>query len=285
MRPKTLAEVRRNLRSLEPPVVWSSCTDSGGQDRQRNFTPIRSVLTLPPATAHKQARRMTRITAPIGKRSAGSGRRRLWRALGPGLITGAADDDPSGIATYCQAGAQLGYAVNWTMLLSFPLMVAVQEISARIGRTTGRGIAGNIRKHYPGWLLQPIVVLLLIANTINIGADLGAMGNAAAMLAGGPQLVYVLGFGILCTTLEIAMPYGRYAAVLKWLTLALFAYFGTLMVINVPWQDVAIGLVLPTFSWQASFWTMVLAIFGTTISPYLFFWQASQEVEETEAAA
>ena len=167
--------------------------------------------------------------------------------------------------------------------MTFPLTAAVQEISVRIGRTTGKGIAGNICEHYPGWLLQPIVLLLVIANTINIGADVGAMGNAAALLAGGPQLVYVVGFGVVCTTLEITMPYGRYAAVLKWLTLALFAYFGTLMVIKVPWEEVAIGLVLPTFSWQASFWTMVLAIFGTTISPYLFFWQASQEVEETEA--
>jgi Mn2+/Fe2+ NRAMP family transporter len=226
---------------------------------------------------------MTGTTARDGKRVAGGGWRRVCRALGPGLIAGAADDDPSGIATYSQAGAQLGYALNWTILLTFPLTAAVQEISARIGRTTGKGIAGNIREHYPGWLLQRIVLLLVIANTINIGADVGAMGNAAALLAGGPQLVYVVAFGVVCTTLEITMPYGRHAAVLKWLTLALFAYFGTLMVIKVPWEEVAIGLVLPTFSWQASFWTMVLAIFDTTISPYLFFWRASQEVEETEA--
>src|SRR5580704_8745802 len=159
---------------------------------------------------------MTGTTARDGKRVAGGGWRRVWRALGPGLITGAADDDPS-------------YALNWTILLTFPLTAAVQEISARIGRTTGKGIAGNIREHYPGWLLQRIVLLLVIANTINIGADVGAMGNAAALLAGGPQLVYVVGFGVVCTTLEITMPYGRYAAVLKWLTLALFAYFGTLM--------------------------------------------------------
>lgn len=172
---------------------------------------------------------MTGTTARDGKRVAGGGWRRVCRALGPGLITGAADEDPSGIATYSQAGAQLGYALNWTILLTFPLTAAVQEISARIGRTTGKGIAGNIREHYPGWLLQPIVLLLVIANTINIGADVGAMGNAAALLAGGPQLVYVVGFGVVCTTLEITMPYGRYAAVLKWLTLALFAYFGTLM--------------------------------------------------------
>ena len=194
---------------------------------------------------------MTGLASRIKQHSARTGKWRVWRALGPGLITGAADDDPSGIATYSQAGAQLGYAVNWTMLLSFPLMVAVQEISARIGRTTGKGIAGNIREHYPGWLLQPIVGLLFIASTINVGADLGAMGNAAALLGGRPELVYVLGFSILCTTLEIALPYGRYAAVLKWLTLALFAYFGTLIVITVPWEQVAIGLVLPTLSWHA----------------------------------
>jgi len=208
---------------------------------------------------------------------------RLLRVLGPGLITGASDDDPSGIATYSQAGAQLGYAITWTMLFSYPLMVVIQEISARIGRTTGKGIAGNIRQHYPNWLLQAIVALLLVANILNIGADLGAMADASALLIGGPALLYVVTFGVLCGLLEIYMQYARYVSVLKWLTLALFAYFGTAMVVKIPWGEAARGFLVPTFSVEPAFWTMVVAIMGTTISPYLFFWQASQEAEDTQA--
>ena len=166
------------------------------------------------------------------------------------------------------------------MIFSYPLMTAIQEISGRIGRTTGHGIAGNLRTHYPNWLLQVIVVLLFGANTINIGADLGAMGDAVGLLVGGPRLIYVIFFGGLCTVLEIFMQYSRYVSVLKWLTLALFAYFGTVMVVKVPWPAVAHGVFIPTFSSDAAFWTMVVAVLGTTISPYLFFWQASQEVED-----
>jgi Mn2+/Fe2+ NRAMP family transporter len=210
----------------------------------------------------------------------GPSKPRLLGVLGPGLITGASDDDPSGIATYSQAGAQFGFSIGWTMLFSYPLMSAIQEISGRIGRTTGHGIAGNIRKYYPNWLLQTIVVLLFGANTINIGADLGAMGDAAGLLVGGPKLLYVIVFGALCIALEIFMQYSRYVAVLKWLTLALFAYFGTVMVVKVPWAEVARGIFIPTFSSDSAFWTMVVAVLGTTISPYLFFWQASQEVED-----
>jgi Mn2+/Fe2+ NRAMP family transporter len=213
----------------------------------------------------------------------GPSKPRLLGLLGPGLITGASDDDPSGIATYSQAGAQLGFAVCWTMLFSYPLMAVIQEISGRIGRVTGRGIAGNIRRHYPNWLLQSIVVLLFIANTINIGADLGAMGEAVGLLIGGPHLLYVILFGVVCAALQIAMQYTRYVSILKWLTLALFAYFGTLMVVKVPWGEVAWGLFVPTFSLDGGFWTTVVAILGTTISPYLFFWQASQEVEDIKA--
>jgi NRAMP (natural resistance-associated macrophage protein)-like metal ion transporter len=205
---------------------------------------------------------------------------RVLRALGPGLITGAADDDPSGIATYSQAGAQFGFAITWTLLFTYPLMVAIQEISARIGRTTGMGIAANLRRHYPNWTLQCIVMLLIIANTINIGADLGAMGEAVSLLIGGPKLLYVVAFGILCAALQVYIPYSRYVSVLKWLTFALFAYFGTVMVVKVPWVEAARGFFIPTLSVKAEFWTVVVAIFGTTISPYLFFWQASQEVEE-----
>jgi Mn2+/Fe2+ NRAMP family transporter len=216
-------------------------------------------------------------------RTASVPRSRLIRALGPGLITGASDDDPSGIATYSQAGAQFGFTVSWTMLLTYPLMTAVQEISARIGRTTGIGIAGNMRKHYSIWLLRSLVVLLCLANTVNIGADLGAMGDALCVLIGGPRLVYVILFGTLCATLQIFMQYARYVSLLRWLCLALFAYFGTVLVVHVPWGEVAWGILVPTFSTDAAFWSMVVAIFGTTISPYLFFWQASQEAEDIKA--
>ncbi len=196
---------------------------------------------------------------------------RLIRVLGPGLITGASDDDPSGIATYSQAGAQFGFAVSWTMLFSYPLMVAIQQISARIGRTTGKGIAGNLRQHYPNWLLQGIVALLFVANTINIGADLGAMADALGLLIGGPSLIYVIAFGSFCAILQVFMAYARYVAVLKWLTLA---------VVDIPWAEAARGFLLPTFLPDAAFWTTVVAVLGTTISPYLFFWQAAQEVED-----
>ena len=214
----------------------------------------------------------------------GPSKPRFLGVLGPGLITGASDDDPSGIATYSQAGAQLGFAVCWTMLFSYPLMAVIQEISGRIGRVTGRGIAGNIRKHYPNWLLQSIVILLLIANMINIGADLGAMGEAVGLLVGGPRLIYyVILFGVICAALQIIMQYTRYVSILKWLTLALFAYFGALMMVKVPWGEVAWGLFVPTLSADPAFWITVVAILGTTISPYLFFWQASQEVEDIKA--
>ena len=202
--------------------------------------------------------------------------------LGPGLITGASDDDPSGIATYSQAGAQFGFSITWTMLFTYPLMAVIQEISGRIGRTTGAGIAGNIRKHYPNWLLQTLVAMLFVANTINIGADLGAMADVVKLLAGGPHLLYVLVFGAFCATLQIFLQYTRYVAVLKWLTLALFAYFGTVMAVKIPWYEAVRGFLIPTFKADLMFWTTVVAILGTTISPYLFFWQASQEAEDTK---
>ena len=205
---------------------------------------------------------------------------RTFKALGPGLITGAADDDPSGIATYSQAGAQFGFSITWTLLLAYPLMSVIQEISARIGRTTGRGIAANLRQHYPNWSLQYIVLLVVIANTINIGADLGAMADALKLVVGGPALLYVALFGIGCVALEVFMPYRRYVSILKWLTFALFAYFGTVLVVQVPWGEAVRGFFIPTISADAGFWTVVVAILGTTISPYLFIWQASQEVEE-----
>src|ERR1700757_654632 len=180
---------------------------------------------------------------------------RRMRVLGPGLITGASDDDPSGIATYSQAGAQFGFDIGWTLLFSYPLMVAIQEVSARIGRTTGRGIAANIRRHYPNWMLQGIVTLVLAANTINIGADIGAMGDAVQELIGGPQLLYVVAIAALSALLQIFITYERYARVLRWLTLALFAYFGTVAMAHVPWGEAALGSFVPTFSTDPAFWT------------------------------
>jgi NRAMP (natural resistance-associated macrophage protein)-like metal ion transporter len=208
---------------------------------------------------------------------------KIARVLGPGLITGASDDDPSGIATYSQAGAQFGFSITWTLLFTYPLMAAIQEISARIGRVTGHGIAANLRRHYPNWLLQIIVALVLVANTINIGADLGAMGDAVALLIGGPKLLYVFCFALLCAGLQVFIDYSKYVGWLKWLTLALLAYFGTVMVVHVPWSEAARGFLIPTFATKWEFWTTVVAILGTTISPYLFFWQSSQEVEEIGA--
>jgi NRAMP (natural resistance-associated macrophage protein)-like metal ion transporter len=206
------------------------------------------------------------------------------KMLGPGLIAGAADDDPSGIATYSQAGAQFGFGMLWTLVLTYPLMVGIQIVSARIGRVTGHGLATNIRRHYPGWLLYSIVGLLLIANTINIAADVAAMGDAMTLVAGGPAHWYAVGFGLLSVLLQVFVPYSRYVQVLKWLTLALLAYVATVFVVHIPWSRVAAqGLVLPALPWKPAFITTIVAVFGTTISPYLFFWQASQEVEELRA--
>ncbi len=205
---------------------------------------------------------------------------RILEILGPGLITGASDDDPSGIATYSQAGAQFGYAASWTLVLTYPLMVAIQMISARIGRTTGRGLAGSMAKCYPRWVGVSITVPLLIANVINLGADLGAMGDAAHLLLSGNSLIYVAGFGVICILLQVLLKYKRYVAVLKWLSLALLSYIATLFVVHIDWATFTRGLLQPTFKADPNYWSMIVAIFGTTISPYLFFWQASQEAED-----
>jgi len=204
----------------------------------------------------------------------------FFKSLGPGLITGASDDDPSGIGTYSQAGAQLGYGIGWTMLLTFPLMVAIQEISGRVGRVTGRGIAGNVCRHYPQSLLNVIVALLFVANTINIAADLGAMADATKLLIGGPGILYVVAFGVLSVAAQIFFDYKRYVSVLKWLTLCLFAYVAALAVAKVNWGEAMTGILLPRLTWSESYLTTIVAILGTTISPYLFFWQASQEAED-----
>ncbi|QGZ39674.1 NRAMP (natural resistance-associated macrophage protein)-like metal ion transporter [Pseudoduganella flava] len=203
------------------------------------------------------------------------------KALGPGLITGAADDDPSGIATYSQAGAQFGFNMLWTLVLTYPLMVGIQLVSARIGLVTGRGLAANIRRAYPPVLLYAIVLLLLVANIINIAADVAAMGEALHLVAGfGSAHLYSLGFGFLCLTLQLYLPYRTYVRFLKWLTLALLAYVATVFAIHLDWADVARATIGPHFAWNRESVALIVAVFGTTISPYLFFWQASQEVEE-----
>lgn len=207
---------------------------------------------------------------------------RIWRILGPGLITGASDDDPSGIATYSQAGAGFGYALGWTLVITYPLMVAVQMIAARVGRTTGRGLAGVLREHAPGALLQAIVIVLLVANTINLGADLGAMADAATLLLPGPRWPFILLFAGICVFMQVFLQYTRYVAVLKWLTLALFTYFGALAMTHVDWRAFAAGLV-PRLAFEPDEVTTIVAVLGTTISPYLFFWQAAEEVEDIHA--
>lgn len=206
-------------------------------------------------------------------------RRSFLKVLGPGLIAGAADDDPSGIGTHSQVGAEFGYGLAWTFVLSFPLMVVIQEVAATIGRVTGVGIARNLKRHYPK-MLWSMVALLLVANVVNLGADLSAMGAALALLVGGNAGLYTLLFGIVCIALEVGLSYPRYASVLKWSTLCLFTYVGVVMVANVPWPRALRSLVVPEVQWNIAYATAMVAILGTTISPYLFFWQASQEIEE-----
>ncbi len=207
----------------------------------------------------------------------------LVRRLGPGLITGAADDDPSGIATYSQVGAQFGYGLAWTMLFSLPLMIVIQEISGRIGAVTGRGIAENLRRHYSPWLVRSVVMLLLVANVINLGADLGAMGSALALLLGGSSRLYTFGFGAACVLAEVFLSYASYAGFLKWLTASLFAYVTVVLTVHVPWHDALFAILVPHLSFGAGEAMAVVAVLGTTISPYLFFWQAALEVEDLKA--
>jgi NRAMP (natural resistance-associated macrophage protein)-like metal ion transporter len=210
--------------------------------------------------------------------------RRLFLTIGPGVVTGASDDDPSGIGTYSQMGAQFGFNMLWTMLLTFPLMVAIQAICARIGRVTGQGIGANLREHYPRWLLYLMVSLLLVANILNIGADLSAMGAALQLLLPGNVIIYTLLFGIASLLAQLWIPYHRYVSVLKWLCLSLFAYFAVIFAVKVPWSTVLLKTFLPTISLKPAYLTGIVAVFGTTISPYLFFWQASQEVEDMKAS-
>lgn len=201
--------------------------------------------------------------------------------LGPGLITGAADDDPGGVATHSQAGAAFGLNMLWTVVLAYPLLAGIQQVVARIGRVTGHGLAANIKKVFPRWLLAMLVLSLLIANTINIAADVAAMGAAAALILPGVNpFVYAGGFGLACLLLEIFMSYKRYVQVLKWLTLSLLAYVGVVFTVKIPWAEVAFKSFVPDVQLTPVFLTMIVAVFGTTISPYMFFWQSSQEVED-----
>lgn len=204
----------------------------------------------------------------------------VLRLLGPGLVTGAADDDPSGIATYSQAGAQFGYGLLWTMFLTTPFMIAIQLVSAHIGRVTGKGIAANAKEFYPLTLVLVPICLLVVANTINIAADLAAMGEALYLVIGGLKHEHALIFAALSVLLQVFVPYRRYAPILKFLTLVLFLYVAVAFTIKVAWRQVLAGTVLPTLSFDHDYLLLIVAVLGTTISPYLFFWQASQEVEE-----
>ena len=213
-----------------------------------------------------------------------TGPRGFLKVMGPGLITGASDDDPSGIATYSQVGAEFGYGLAWTLLFSYPLMAAIQEISARIGRVTGYGIAGNLKRHSPAWLARSLVLLFLLTNVVNLGADLGAMGAALRLLVPGPVLLYVALFGVASALLEIFADYARYVAILKWLCLSLFSYVICAFAVDVSWGRLAKELLWPPLSDAPEYLMAIVAVLGTTISPYLFFWQAEEEVEDERQA-
>lgn len=204
------------------------------------------------------------------------------RCFGPGMLTGASDDDPSGIATYSQAGALFGLPFLWTTCFSIPFMTAIQELCARIGRITGRGIAANLRRHYPGWLLYPMIGLLAIANVINLAADLRAMGEAVTLLAGGHPLWYTVGFALLSVGLQVFVPYERYTSVLRLLALALLAYVATAFWGSFSWASVLYNTLVPHVQFTPEYLGMFIAVIGTTITPYLFFWQASLETEEIQ---
>jgi NRAMP (natural resistance-associated macrophage protein)-like metal ion transporter len=224
--------------------------------------------------------------APEGsrRRISQKGFGRFLRILGPGVVTGAADDDPSGLATYSQAGAQFGFQLPWTMLFTYPLMTAVQEACMRIGAVTGKGLAAVIREHYPRYVLYPVLLLVVVANTLNIGADIGAMAASTQLLVSLPFALLAVGFAVLMLLLEVFVPYKTYVRILKWLALTLFAYPITAFLVHVPWMEVLAATIKPQIKINAEFLYIVVAILGTTISPYLFFWQTSEVVEEEIAA-
>jgi len=203
-----------------------------------------------------------------------------WKRLGAGLVTGAADDDPSGVATYSQVGAKFGYAMLWIVFLTIPLMIAIQMVSARIGRVCGRGLADTLVRNFPKPVVWTLVALLTVANVINIGADLAAMGAAVRLLIGGPKLLYALLFAVISTGLQVYLSFERYAPILKVMSLSLFTYVATVFVVHVPWGRALQQVVIPHLQWNTDYLTGIVAVLGTTISPYLFCWQAAQEVEE-----
>ena len=217
---------------------------------------------------------------PLGTPLGTPARPHPLRALGPGLVTGAADDDPSGIVTYAQAGAAFGYGLGWAVVLTLPFMVAAQEIAARIGRVTGQGLVGALRAHAPRPVLIGLVWLLVVANVINLGADIGGMADVARMLIGGPAWLYAGAIALFCAAAEIWMAYKRYVILLKWLTLTLLAYVALLFVLHLPWRAVLTGMLLPRVAFTRDALTMLVGVLGTTISPYLFIWQAAEEVED-----
>lgn len=205
------------------------------------------------------------------------------KTLGPGLITGAADDDPSGIATYSSVGAQFGFGMLWTMPLTYPFMTGIQEICARLGRVTGKGIAANMLRCYPRWVVCVLVGMLLFANVINLGADIGAMGAAVNLLIGGPSSLYCILMSCVSILFQVFIPYKKYAAGLKWLTFSLFAYVGAAFAVEIDWAQALKATVFPHISLAPEYLSGIVAVFGTTISPYLFFWQSAEEVEEMQA--
>ena len=264
-----------------------------------DFIVLPSRLTLPPFRSGRSTVRYTPASHPIGvprmkskhDPRARTALRLLWTRLkehplariGPGLITGVADDDPSGIATYSQAGAQFGLNMLWTMPLAFPLMAAIQSMCARIGRVTGKGLAANIKSAYPPIILQSVVALLLVANTLNIAADVAAMGEVGELVTGLDRHLMTALFVIGSLLLQVFVPYHRYVSFLKWLSLSLLAYAAVLFTVHVPWGQVALRAFWPSFTPDAAAAMVIVGIFGTTISPYLFFWQASEEVEDMRA--
>ncbi len=238
-------------------------------------------MILLPDEAITEAELESTVAPPGSKRRLSQrGFGHFLRILGPGIVTGAADDDPSGIATYSQAGAQFGFATPWIMLLTLPLMTAVQEACMRIGAVTGKGLAAVIREHYPRWLLLPVVMLVVVANTINIGADIGAMAASTQLVTPLPFALLAVGFAVLMIILEVFVSYKSYVKMLKWLALALLSYFVTAFLVGVPWWEAIKSTFIPHLEFSNDYLYIFVAILGTTISPYLFFWQASEVVED-----
>lgn len=242
------------------------------------------MILMPDEAITEAELEATKAPAGTARSSRKKGFGRFLRILGPGIVTGAADDDPSGIATYSQAGAQFGLALPWTMLFTYPLMTAVQEACMRIGAVTGKGLAAVIRENYSKWILYPVIALVVVANTLNIGSNIGAMSASLGLLVPLPFGLCAVFFATLMIVLEVFVPYKTYVRILKWLAITLLAYPVTAFLVNVPWGDAIYATLHPTIIWTPEFLYIIVAIFGTTISPYLFFWQTSEVVEDEIAA-